>query len=89
MSSITIDKRRVQAVVEVATKATAYEIPGLHPLEALYGFAEVLGRVIAAQEGTPILHKDMMRIAEEHIRVTIKAAYSSKGKNPAAVDTGG
>ena len=75
MSKVSVDKRKVDAVVEVATKSVAYQVSGLHALEAIIGFAEVTGRAIAAQKGTSILHQELMRVAVQHIENTIRASY--------------
>lgn len=85
MSEVTIDRARVRGVVEIATKAVAYEIRGLHPLEAIVGFAEVTGRAIAAQDGSFKDHNEMIRVATKHIVDTVKASYSAKGENPALI----
>lgn len=80
-NKISIDRGRVRQVVEVAVKATAHEVRGLHPLEAIIGFAEVLGRAIATQEVTEVGHQELIKIACNHVIDTVKASYSAKGKN--------
>ncbi len=85
MSTVDIDRRRVKGVVEIATKAAAYEIRDLHPLEAIIGFAEVTGRAIAAQTGSFKDHNELIKIASKHIADTVKASYSAKGENPALI----
>jgi hypothetical protein len=42
--------------------------------------------VIAVQEGTFILHKEMLRVAEDHMTRTVRAAYSARGQNPEALN---
>lgn len=85
MAEITIDRNRVKGVVEIATKAAAYEVRNLNPLEAIIGFAEVTGRAIAAQNGSFKEHNELIRVATKHIVDTVKASYSAKGENPALI----
>lgn len=85
MANITIDRGRVKGVVDIATKAAAYEIRNLHPLEAIIGFAEVTGRAIAAQDASFKDHNEMIQIATKHIVDTVKASYSAKGENPGLI----
>jgi hypothetical protein len=86
MAEITLNKRKIQDAVRVATHAVAQEVGALSPAEALIAFAEVVGRVIAAQEGTAVLHRDMIKLAMEHIETTVRAGYVSKGKQAGALD---
>lgn len=81
MSEIQIDRQRVQQVVKVSVEATAREVRGLHPLEAIIGFSEVVGRAISAQGVTPPAHSELIKIATKHITDTVKASYSAAGKN--------
>lgn len=84
-NNIEIDRNRVQKVVRVAVEATAREVKHLHPVEAVIGFAEVLGRAIAAQDVSPIAHKEMIKVAFDHVANTITAAYLASGKNPNSI----
>jgi len=83
-NEISIDRARVRKVVEVAVKATAQEVRGLHPVEAIIGFAEILGRAIATQEVTETAHQELIKIACNHVIDTVKASYIAKGKNASA-----
>jgi hypothetical protein len=85
--TIEVNKERVWGVVEVATKAVAYNIRELHPLEAIIGFAEVVGRAIAAQDVSGVGHEELMKIAREHIERTVRASYQSKGQNSSIIQT--
>lgn len=80
--NVRISRERVKGVVEIATKAAAYEVRNLHPLEAIIGFAEVTGRAIAAQDVDNRSHNEMIQIATRHIVETVKASYTAAGKNP-------
>lgn len=79
--TIEINKQKVQRVVRVAVEATHSQVRDLHPLEAIIGYAELLGRTIAAQEGTEIVHKELITIACKHVISTVQAAYVAGGKN--------
>lgn len=81
MNTINIDKRKVQHVVKAALEATNSQVRELHPLEAILGYAELLGRSIAAQEVTEIAHQELVKIACLHVIETVKASYDAKGKN--------
>lgn len=81
MNTINIDKRKVQHVVRVALEATTSRVQDVHPLEAIIGYAELLGRSIAAQETNEIAHKELIKIACMHVIDTVKAAYNAKGMN--------
>ena len=85
-NEISINQARVRGVVHLATHIVAQEIRDLHPVEALLGFAEATGRVIAAQEGTEVMHKEMIKIATDHIVDTVRASYSSQGKNSVTIN---
>lgn len=84
-NNIEIDRNRVQKVVKVAVEATAREVKHLHPVEAVIGFAEVLGRAIAAQDVSPMAHREMIKVAFDHVANTITAAYLAAGKNPSTL----
>ena len=86
MAELTLNKGRIDAAVKTATIAVAQQVGGLSPLEAMYAFSEVVGRIIAAQQGTNILHRDMIRLAAGHIETTVKAAYVSQGKSSEAIN---
>jgi hypothetical protein len=85
-NKIEINRNRVKAVVQVATHATASNVRELHPLEAIIGFAEVVGRAIAAQDVTTLGHQELIKIACQHIEATVKAAYVSKGMSASAIE---
>lgn len=82
---LTLNKKRIDEVVRLTTGIVAQEISGIHPAEALFGFAEVVGRVIAAQEGSYNVHNDLINHAVRHIKDTVKASYSAKGQNPGGI----
>lgn len=81
MAEIKLNQNRIHAVVSIATRAVAEHVKGVESIEALIGFAEVTGRVIAAQEGTPLLHNDMLKLAIEHMTKTVRASYSADGRS--------
>lgn len=85
-NTIEINRSRVADVVRVAVHATAQEVRGLDPLEAIIGFSEVLGRAIAAQNVPFTAHQELLQIATKHVIDTVKASYAANGKNSAAFD---
>lgn len=88
MSQIQINRDRVEQIVRTAAMSLN-QLGSLHPLEVILGLSEAVGRTIAVQEGTFLMHKEMMRVAAEHIENTVKAAYAASGKNPEALNANG
>lgn len=86
MAEIQLNKNKIDGAVKVATMAVAQEIPSLSPVEALVAFSQVVGRVIGAQEGTAILHQDMMKLAFQQIEATVRASYAARGSNSEALN---
>ena len=86
MAEISLNKRKIDEAVKVATMSVAQNVGALSPVEAMVAFAQVVGRVIAAQEGTSILHRDMIKLAMEQIEATVKASYVAKGSQAGALD---
>lgn len=86
MAELTLNKNKIDAAVKTATISVAQQVNGLTPIEALIAFSEVVGRIIAAQEGTTLLHRDMIKLAMQHIETTVKAAYISQGKQSEALN---
>ena len=84
--TVEINRRRVEGVVHYATHIVAQEIRELHPLEAIIGFAEVTGRAIAAQDVTNVGHEELIKIATEHIRNTVRASYAARGKDSSVIN---
>lgn len=85
MSQIEINRNKLDAAVSIAVQSVA-SVGRMHPLEAIIAFAEAAGRTIAAQNGTFVVHKELLRVATEHMESTVKAAYSSGGKDPNALN---
>lgn len=83
MATIQINRSQIDYVVKTTVQALQHNT-ALHPMEAIIGLAETLGRTIAVQEGTFVVHKEMLRVAMEHVETTVKAAYSAGGKDPRA-----
>ena len=83
MADIEINRARIAAVVSTAVHATAKEVKGLHPIEAIIGFSEVLGRAIAVQNVSFIEHQKLLEVATTHMIATVKASYSAQGKDSA------
>lgn len=86
MAELTLNKRKIDDAVKVATMSVAQQVGALSPAEALIAFSEVVGRVIVAQQGTPILHQDMKRLAFQRIEDTIRAGYIASGKSGDGLD---
>ena len=86
MAEITLSKDKIDAAVRTATISVAQQVGALSPVEALVAFSEVVGRVIAAQHGSAVLHRDMIRLAMDRIETTVKAAYVSQGMQAEALN---
>ena len=76
---ITLDKRRVMKVVKVTTEAASKKVKNLEAPEAIIGFAEALGRIIAAQQLDVLGHQELIKVACNHVIDTVKAAYAAQG----------
>ena len=83
MSEIHVNKDQVRRLV-VAMVHTAADTRA-HPVEVCLAFAEAVGRTIAAQDGAYDLHNELLRVTHEHMVTTVKAAYSSAGKNAGGI----
>ena len=78
MNELTLDKRKVQKVVKVSIESTK-KIKDLEAVEAIIGFAEALGRIIAAQDMAESGHQELIRVSCLHVIDTVKAAYEAQG----------
>lgn len=78
-NELTLDKRRIHKVVKVSIESTK-KIKELEAIEAIVGFSEALGRIIAAQDMPELGHQELIRVACLHVIDTVKAAYDEAGK---------
>lgn len=79
-NELTLDKRRVQKVVKVSIEAASKKVKDLEAIEAIVGFAEALGRIIAAQDMPESGHQELIRVSCLHVIDTVKYAYDEAGK---------
>lgn len=61
-NEITLDKRRINKVVKNSIESTK-KIKDLEAVEAIVGFAEALGRIIAAQDMPEAGHQELIRVS--------------------------
>jgi hypothetical protein len=80
-----LNKARIEGLVKVCAIVIAQEFKDAHPLEILVALSQMIGRLIAAQEGTIILHNDLVKLAKDQIRQTIIAGYNHQGRNPEGI----
>ena len=78
MNELTLDKRRIHKVVKVSIESTK-KVKDLEAIEAIMGFAEALGRIIAAQDMAESGHQELIRVSCLHVIDTVKAAYEAQG----------
>lgn len=81
--NIEVRKERVAHVVKDAGMSLVDK--HYHPVEVICGVAELLGRLIASQEGTFVVHNQLLDFAKSHLSTTVQAAYAAKGQNPEAI----
>lgn len=79
-NELTLDKRRVHKVVQVSIEAASKKVKNLEAVEAIIGFAEALGRIIAAQDMPEAGHQELIRVSCLHVIDTVKSAYDEAGK---------
>lgn len=77
-NEITLDKRRINKVVKNSIESTK-KIKDLEAVEAIVGFAEALGRIIAAQDMPEAGHQELIRVSCLHVISTVKSAYEAQG----------
>lgn len=75
---ITLDKRNVDGVVELCAATIASKFLTAHPVEVLVALAQLSGRIISAQEGSKTLTDDMVKLANQQMRATVRAIHESK-----------
>lgn len=85
MSEITIDRHKLNYVVKYMLNTAEHSARDLHPIEVVLALSECIGRIIAVQNGTQLLHNDMLAMAKNHMDNTVKAGYAAAGKNPEAL----
>ena len=84
MPTIQINRAHIDFVIRQVIEPLRQH-PTLHPVEVVLALSEATGRVIAIQEGTHLVHNELIDTATDHIRRTVRAAYSAKGNNPEAI----
>lgn len=77
---INLNKARVEGLVKVCAVVIAQEFRDASSIEILIALSQMLGRLIAAQEGTTLLHNDLMKLANTQIHDTVKAGYANQGR---------
>jgi hypothetical protein len=82
-NEITLDKKRIHKIVKVTVESTK-KVKDLEAIEAIIGFAEALGRIIAAQNMGEAGHQELIRVAGIHVIDTVKSAYDAAGKPSSA-----
>lgn len=82
---IAINKAKVDGLVKVCSLVIAREFRDASALEVLIAMSQLVGRLIAVQEGTPVLHNDMVRLAHSQIFDTVKAGYAHKGRDSGGI----
>jgi len=84
MAELLINRPAIDAAMRQIIQALR-STPNVHPMEMLFALAEVAGRTIAMQEGTWILHNEMLDVTAQHMKRTIHTAYLAEGKNPSGL----
>lgn len=82
---ITLNKARVEGLVKVCAIVIAQEFKDASPIEILIALSQMTGRLITAQEGTTILHNDLIKLAKEQIRDAVIAGYNHQSRNPEGI----
>lgn len=77
---INLNKARVEGMVKVCALVIAQEFRDASPFEILIALSQMTGRLIAAQEGTTVLHNDLMKLAHSQIYEAVKAGYQNKSR---------
>lgn len=87
MAQVLIDRRKIDEVIRTMMQPLAQiqRSHNIHAVEIIIALAESLGRVIAVQEGSFVLHNELKDVALAHLLATLKTAYVAKGMNPEAI----
>lgn len=82
---ITLNKARIEGLVKTCAIVIAQEFRDASPIEILVALSQMTGRLIVAQEGTNILHNDLMKLAKDQLRASVIAGYNHQSRNPEGI----
>jgi hypothetical protein len=77
---ITLNKARIEGLVKSCALLIEGEFRDASSIEILVALSQMLGRLINAQEGTTLLHNDLIKLAHTQIHEAVKAGYAHQSR---------